>query len=56
MSHTWQKTPRRTTLPMIQRIQILMLRLERLAVAKQVQRTQAVIRAFAPVEERKNDE
>jgi len=52
MSDSWQKPTRRSTPSIFQRVQTLMLRLERIAVAKQAQRTQAVIHAIAAPEEK----
>jgi hypothetical protein len=50
---TWQKSKtRRPVLTSLQRLQLLVLRLERLAIIEQVQRTQAVIRGLVPTEKK----
>lgn len=47
---TWNKTKKPTALTVLQRMQLLMLRLERLSIAQQAQRTQAIIRGMVPTE------
>lgn len=50
---SWNPPAGQTTLDtLLQRLQLLSLRLERLSVAKQAQRTMAIVRALVPPEKK----
>jgi len=48
----WNKTPQTPGLTVIQRLQLLVLRLERLSAVQSLQRTRAVMGALTPPEDK----